>query len=118
MPTSRPKHLVFAGGGTGGHLFPGLATAEVISQLRPEIRITFIGSGRDFEREHVHSFGFDYRELPCCPLLLKKPWLLPKFAKRNWNGYRMAKKFLEEESVSAVIGLGGYVSVPIARASR
>ena len=118
MAVSRPKHIVFAGGGTGGHLFPGLATAEVICQIRPETRITFVGSGRDFEREHVHSFGFDYRELPCCPLLLKKPWHLPKFAKSNLDGYRLAKQFLGEEEVSAVVGLGGYVSVPMARASR
>lgn len=118
MPTTRPKHIVFAGGGTGGHLFPGLATAEVISQIRPEIRITFVGSGRAFEREHVYSFGFDYRELPCYPLPLKKPWHLPKFAKSNLSGYRMAKQFLQEESVSAVVGLGCYVSVPMAWASR
>ena len=118
MSQTRPKHVVFAGGGTGGHLFPGLATAEAISQMRPEVRITFVGSGRQFEREHVHSFGFDYLELPCYPLLLKKPWLLPKCAKGNWAGYRKAKEILHQEAVSAVVGLGCYVSVPMARASR
>ena len=61
-------HIVFAGGGTGGHLFPGLAVAEKLSANRPGVRITFVGTGKPLERRHVAAAGFDYVPLPSRPL--------------------------------------------------
>ena len=60
----RPFHLVFAGGGTGGHLFPGLAVAEQLAAAIPRLRITFAGSGKEFERRQVAAAGFDYSRCP------------------------------------------------------
>ena len=40
------SHIVFAGGGTGGHLFPGLAVAKELSANRPGLRITFVGTAQ------------------------------------------------------------------------
>ncbi len=64
----RSCHLVFAGGGTGGHLFPGLAVAQRFAAEIRRLRITFIGGGKEFERREVAAAGFEYCALPCRPL--------------------------------------------------
>ncbi len=109
-------HVVFAGGGTGGHLFPGLAVAERLAADVPRVRITFAGTGRDFERRQVAVAGFDYLPLPCrpCP---KRPLAMIPFLWDHVSGCRMATRFLREQGVQVVVGLGGYASVPMARAA-
>ncbi len=109
-------HVVFAGGGTGGHLFPGLAVAERLLAEVPLLRITFAGGGGPFERRQVAAAGFDYLPLRCQPLPRRLRSLL-SFVARNLEGYRQAKRFLGAQPASAVVGLGGYGSVPMARAA-
>lgn len=116
MTTSASLHIVFAGGGTGGHLFPGLAVAEQLLESEPAARITFAGSGADFERSHVERAGFEYLPLPCHGLP-RNPWDAVRFVTANVSGYRAAMRFLRDERVDAVVGLGGYVSVPMGRAA-
>ncbi len=109
-------HIVFAGGGSGGHLFPGLAVAARLMGDAPPPRITFVGGDRPFERRHVAAAGFEYVALPCHPLPRRLRDLLP-FLTDNVHGYREAAQLLDAERVSAVVGLGGYASVPMARAA-
>ena len=109
-------HIIFSGGGTGGHLFPGLAVAERLAAAIPRLRITFCGSGKSFERKHVSEAGFDYLAIPARPLP-GGPREAVAFMMENWAGYLAAKRFLQEESIAAVVGLGGYASVPMARAA-
>ena len=109
-------HIVFSGGGTGGHLFPGLAVAERLARRMPRARITFVGGGRDFERRHVAAAEFEYLALPCraAPRRLRQ---LPGFLSQNLAGHLSARRFVRREAVSLVVGLGGYASVPVARAA-
>ncbi len=112
----RPAHVVFAGGGTGGHLFPGLAVATRLADELPKVRISFAGSDKEFERRQVVAAGFDYVPIACAPL----PGRLrdvPGFVLANLCGYRAAKRFLAGQQVTAVVGLGGYASVPMAWAA-
>src|SRR6185437_16999963 len=74
----RPLHVVFAGGGTGGHLFPGLATADSLRIKLGAVRITFAGSGAEFERRHVSEAGYEYLKIPSRPLR-SSPWAWPGF---------------------------------------
>ena len=111
-----PLHVVFASGGTGGHLFPGLAVAERLRGDLRQVRITFTGTGRPFERRQVSDAGFEYLALPCRPLPRRLRDLYP-FVADNSHGYREAGKFLGQEPVSTVVGLGGYGSVPMSRAA-
>lgn len=113
---SEPPHLVFAGGGTGGHLFPGLAVAGQLAGEIPGVQITFVGSGKQFERREVAAAGFEYLALPCRPLP-KGAREAFSFLVENLAGYLMARRLLEEQEVAAVVGLGGYASVPMARAA-
>jgi UDP-N-acetylglucosamine--N-acetylmuramyl-(pentapeptide) pyrophosphoryl-undecaprenol N-acetylglucosamine transferase len=109
-------HVVFAGGGTAGHLFPGLAVAQRLLADVPRARITFAGCGLEFEQRHVAAAGFDYLRLPCRPMPRRLCDLFAFFAD-NLRGYRQARRFLARNPAAAVVGLGGYVSVPMARAA-
>jgi UDP-N-acetylglucosamine--N-acetylmuramyl-(pentapeptide) pyrophosphoryl-undecaprenol N-acetylglucosamine transferase len=110
------NHIVFSGGGTGGHLFPGLAVADALRSTNPEIRLTFAGGGSAFERDHVARTGANYLQLSCRPLP-RGPWQAVRFFTEQLAGYRAALRFLRSEQVSAVVGLGGYASAPMARAA-
>ncbi len=113
---SERPHVVLAGGGTGGHLFPGLAVAAALVERLPEARITLAGSGSEFERRQVALAGYDYVSLACRPTP-RGPWAAVRFLRDHWTGARQAGQFLDAQQVSAVVGLGGYVSVPMGRAA-
>lgn len=110
------QHIVFAGGGTAGHLFPGLAVARKLAADRPGVRITFAGTGRRLERDLVDAAGFEYLPLSSRPLPRTASEAL-SFVVENMAGYIAAGRFLDEERVAGVVGLGGYASVPLGRAA-
>jgi UDP-N-acetylglucosamine--N-acetylmuramyl-(pentapeptide) pyrophosphoryl-undecaprenol N-acetylglucosamine transferase len=109
-------HVLFSGGGTAGHLFPGLAVAEELKRTAPHVRISFAGSGKAFEAEHVARAGHSYTAIPCRPLP-RKPTEALRFIKDSFNGYYAARNLLREQHVTLVVGLGGYASVPASRAA-
>ena len=110
------QHIVFAGGGTAGHLIPGLAVAEKLAANRPGVRITFAGTGKPLERELVAAAGFEYLSLSSRPLPRKASETL-SFVVENMAGYFAAGRYLDDEDVAGVVGLGGYASVPLGRAA-
>jgi UDP-N-acetylglucosamine--N-acetylmuramyl-(pentapeptide) pyrophosphoryl-undecaprenol N-acetylglucosamine transferase len=108
-------HVVFAGGGTGGHLFPGLAVAEQLQAILPAARITMATGNKAFEQAQVTAAGFAHLRLPSHPLT--GPAGTWRFVKENLSGYRRARRFVRLTEVSLVVGLGGYASVPMAWAA-
>lgn len=110
------RTFIFAGGGTGGHLFPGIAVAEELLRREPEARILFAGSEREVERRILSSRGFAHVSLPVesTALLRRRP---VSFAWRNLRALLAARRLLKTESPSAVVGLGGFVSFLPARAA-
>lgn len=115
MASTSPLFL-FAGGGTGGHLFPGLAVAAALQVRIPAARIQFVGSERSLERALVIQHAYDHRTLPSEPLtvLRRRPWL---FVWRNWQAYRTALQWLQQDRPAGVIGLGGFASAPVVLAA-
>ena len=114
QPTSLPT-VVFSGGGTAGHLFPGLAVARQLADRVPKLRIVFAGGGRQEEQRLIQEAKFDYLTVPCHAAPRRLRDLIP-FLAASWSGYRTAKRFLTQNPVQVVVGLGGYASVPMARA--
>ena len=55
------KSIIIAGGGTGGHLFPGIAIANAFKKKDSKNRITFIGTGRSLERSVIKRSQYDHR---------------------------------------------------------
>jgi len=112
VDASNPKTIVFAGGGTGGHLFPGIAVATELKDRLPQIRILFIGTERSVEKSILERSGFEHVSLPMVSprQFLRHPW---STVKSHWSAFRTAKRLLRKEGACAVIGLGGYASAPV-----
>lgn len=110
MATGRT--YLFAGGGTGGHLFPGIAVALELLKRDPDCHVMFIGSEKDLESSILSRYGIEHRPLPVESLstLKRHPW---RFVSRNWRAWRAAKNLIRETSATTVVGLGGYASAPI-----
>ncbi len=109
--------VVFAGGGTGGHLFPGIAVAEALERRGVSARCLFIGSTRSVERQIVSENGFEHVALPVesSSLLWQSP---VRFANRMWKSAQVARRLLPECKAAIVVGLGGFASVPVVWAAR
>ncbi len=107
-----PSTILFAGGGTGGHLFPGIAVADELRRRDPSTRVVFVGTTRSVESTIVAEQGLEHRTLPVesLPTLKRNPF---RFVVQNWNAWRGAIQLLKELRPAAVVGLGGYASAPI-----
>ncbi len=117
--TNLPAHspaVVFAGGGTAGHLFPGLAVARQLSCMVPKLRIVFAGGGREQEQRLIQEAGFEYLTIACRAAPQRFRDVFP-FVAASWSGYRAAKRFLAQNPAQVVVGLGSYACVPMARAA-
>ena len=54
-----PQRIVIAGGGTGGHLYPGIAVARELRRRLPEVAVSFAGTARGIESRVVPREGFE-----------------------------------------------------------
>lgn len=97
-------------------MFPALAVANQLAARVSRVRITFAGSGKEFERRHVADAQFDYFALRCRPVPGRIREALA-FLADNLAGYRASSRFLQQHRVHAVVGTGGYASAPMARAA-
>ena len=108
-----PLRIVIAGGGTGGHLYPGIAVARELLSRRPDAVITFAGTARGIESRVVPREGFQLDLLRSAglkgasvPALARGLALLPLSALDAW-------RILSNRKPSLVIGVGGYSSGPV-----
>jgi len=113
---SGAPHIMFAGGGAAGHLFPGLAVAEQLSELMPAARISFAGPGKPREKHTIRNAGYEHTTIPAQPIP-QNPLQAFRFLTDNIAGYCAARWILKEQQVSLVVGLGGFTSTAIVRAS-
>lgn len=109
-------HILFAGGGTVGSLYPGLTVAEQLAHKLPQTVISFAGPGRSQERHAIRGAGYQYLAIPSRPVP-HGPWQTVRFVTDNVAGYCAARWLLREQQVSLVVGLGGYTSAAVVRAA-
>ena len=106
----RPTKLVMlAAGGTGGHLFPAQALAEELA--RRQIAVHLITDER--VRDYGKSFPAAATHMvPSASLSLSDPLRIPQRLWRLYSGYRKAKGLMRQYRPNAVVGFGGYPSLP------
>ncbi len=112
----KPAHYVFAGGGTGGHLYPGLAVADALKKLDPDAAITFFTTSRPLDRELLSRTSYAQVPQSVRPLSLR-PWHWPAFWRAWRSSVAAARAFLRENNVRGVLGLGGYAAGPAVHAA-
>ena len=107
------QKVVIAGGGTGGHLFPGIALARALKRNDMTIEITFVGTKQGIESKVLPREGFKLKTIISSGLLGKKGlnrWV-------SWSklpvGAVQSMCFLIRNRPNLVVGVGGYVSAPL-----
>jgi UDP-N-acetylglucosamine--N-acetylmuramyl-(pentapeptide) pyrophosphoryl-undecaprenol N-acetylglucosamine transferase len=105
--------VVIAGGGTGGHLYPGIAVARELLRRQPDARVTFAGTSRGIESRVIPREGFELDTLRSSGLKgtslaarLRGLLLIPLSAMDAW-------RIISRRSPDLVIGVGGYSSGPV-----
>lgn len=115
---SNPLHVVLAGGGSAGHVEPALAVADALRRLEPGIGITALGTTRGLETELVPARGYDLELIPPVPLPRKPTPDLLRVPARVRGAVRQTRQILDRVGADAVVGFGGYVSLPAYLAAR
>jgi UDP-N-acetylglucosamine--N-acetylmuramyl-(pentapeptide) pyrophosphoryl-undecaprenol N-acetylglucosamine transferase len=109
---------VIAAGGTGGHIFPGIALAREIRARRPEAGILFVGSRHGLETKLVPEAGFELELVRASGFAGKRPAAKVGALAELPTGFFGARRLLARRGARAVAGVGGYVSVPVVAAAR
>ena len=113
-PETKTPFVAIACGGTGGHLFPGIAVAEELKKRG--CKIALLISPKDVDQQAVKSAtGIDVFTLPAVGLQNRNYF---SFAKSFWNSYRASRKIFKQRKPDAVLAMGGFTSAPPILAAR
>lgn len=108
--------ILFAGGGSGGHLSPGLAIAERLMERAPDTTCCFACSDRNIDRSMLEEAGVEFLPLPARGFTLS-----PLGVFRWWKGYRATavpmRQILRSRRCDLVVTLGGFVAAPVTAAA-
>ncbi len=114
--------ILFAGGGTAGHINPALAVAGYVRSQKPEAQILFVGSKGGMEERLVPQAGFEFRSVTVSGFIRKMNWNGIKHnavaIKRAFSATRESKRILEQFRPDVCVGTGGYVSGPVLRKAK
>jgi UDP-N-acetylglucosamine--N-acetylmuramyl-(pentapeptide) pyrophosphoryl-undecaprenol N-acetylglucosamine transferase len=109
--------IVIAGGGTGGHLFPGIALAEEIRRERPESRVLFVSRGNEFERGALSRAGFALAPISAEGFKGRGAWHQLRALSRLPRGVLQSARVLKDFGPQLVVGLGSYSAAPVVAAA-
>ncbi|MFL6108419.1 MAG: undecaprenyldiphospho-muramoylpentapeptide beta-N-acetylglucosaminyltransferase [Marmoricola sp.] len=112
------KRVLLAGGGTAGHTSPLLATAEALRRRYPDVEIVCMGTPRGLENTVIPAAGYPLELVPPVPLSRKVNADLFRTPGRLRASVNEAVAILDRHQPEAVVGFGGYVSVPAYLAAR
>ncbi|WP_027003483.1 undecaprenyldiphospho-muramoylpentapeptide beta-N-acetylglucosaminyltransferase [Hugenholtzia roseola] len=104
------RRIVISGGGTGGHIYPGLAIAQALQHLEPQTEILFIGAKGKMEMEKVPHAGFAIEGLPIQGLQRRLSLQNLAFPFKLLKSLQQAGTILRRFGAQVVVGTGGYAS--------
>ena len=110
--------VIISAGGTGGHIYPALAIARKIMEKEYDSEILYIGTHNRMEKDIVPMNNINYVPIEIYGFTktnikndLKDLYLIPK-------AVRKCKKIMKEFKPDIVIGVGGYVTLPVIKAAQ
>ena len=114
--------ILFAGGGTAGHINPALAIADYVKKRHPDAQISYIGTAEKLEAKLVPAKGYDFYTIKVAGF---RRSLSPKAIIHNISALKLAAtyllsalKIIKKINPDIVIGTGGYVSGPVLKAAQ
>lgn len=115
--------FIFAGGGSGGHIYPGLAVADELRRLAQpgcDVRCIFLCSDRALDAEILSRSGYPFVRSPARPIIMR-PRGLVRFLAGWGRSVRESRALIREHSAHGIIHLvamGGFVAAPAVQAAR
>jgi UDP-N-acetylglucosamine--N-acetylmuramyl-(pentapeptide) pyrophosphoryl-undecaprenol N-acetylglucosamine transferase len=111
------NRIVFAAGGTGGHIYPAIAIADELMKMNPGTEIKFIGAKNRIEEKIIPKNGYDLETIEVSGF--KRSFSLKNVstAYKIIKAIKDAKQILKQFNPEIVYGTGGYVSGPVLRAA-
>ena len=110
--------LLIAGGGTGGHLFPGIAVAEEFLARNSANEVLFVGTERGIEARLLPRLGYRLQSISASGVKGQSPLAKLKSLGQLFYGYAQSRRILKEFCPDMVLGVGGYASAPVVLAAR
>ncbi|MDT7580674.1 MAG: UDP-N-acetylglucosamine--N-acetylmuramyl-(pentapeptide) pyrophosphoryl-undecaprenol [Pseudonocardiales bacterium] len=110
--------VVVAGGGSAGHIEPALAFADAVRRLRPDARVTALGTERGLDTRLIPARGYPLELIPPVPLPRKPSGDLLRLPGRVFSAVSAARDVLRKVDADVVVGFGGYVALPAYLAAR
>ncbi len=109
--------LLFAGGGTGGHVYPMIAVAEAVHALAPAVRVVFVGTERGIETRAVPKSGHDLELMRVLPLRGGGPLGFVRGVARAVGAVGDGRGLVRRLAPRAVLSVGGYAAGPVSLAA-
>ena len=110
--------LLFAGGGTGGHVYPMIAVADAVREIAPELRLVFVGTDRGMETRLVPERGYELELLRVLPIRGHGLSGALRGIARAASSVPQARALIKRLAPSAVFSIGGYAAGPVSLAAR
>ena len=110
---TRPPHILMAGGGTGGHVYPAIAIADAVTTLRPEARVIFAGTEDRLEARAVPAAGYALHPITAQGVqrsLSAENLMTPV---RVLQGLLQSWRLVGSIEPDVAVGTGGYVAGPV-----
>ncbi len=114
----KPIRLLLTGGGTGGHLFPAVATAQEFERQRPGTEILFVGTHRKIDTRSLAAYGFSSESIVSYGLKGKNIPQLFKAVITLPLSYVQAVRIIRKFNPDMILGVGGYVTGPVVAAGK
>lgn len=114
----RPLSVVIGAGGTGGHIYPGLALADALRRAVPGAVISFVGTERGLETRLIPEAGYRLHTVDMIPFdraLGARRYLLPAALMKSGA---QCRAILREQGAQVAVGMGGYPSAPVIVGAR
>lgn len=110
--------VLIAGGGTGGHLYPGVALAEEVTTRKKGNEVLFVGTRRGIEARVIPELGYPIEYVEVVGIKGKGLWGLIKGLSRLPSAWLQSIRILKSFQPDIAIGVGGYASGPLILAAR